>query len=118
MCSGHRPVVDGELDGGADLRRLQGVQVGAEPVHDLGGEVASRLAAHGVRGNATETDGEVPGLPAGGLPGAGQSQGADCGQHEASAGADDVAAVAGDRPGRFQVAEPVPSLTARRFTRR
>jgi hypothetical protein len=99
--------VDGDLDGGPDLRRFQGIQAGAQLVHDLSREIASRLAARGVGGNVACTDGEVAGQPGGRLPGAGQSQGADPGEHEPRAAADDVAVVAADRPGGLKVAEPV-----------
>ena len=82
MSSGRRPVSMAISIAVLDLRRLQGVQVGAQLGHDLRREVASRLAAHGFGGDVADPDGEVAVQPGGGLPGAGQAQGADPGQHE------------------------------------
>ena len=90
--------VDRDLDGGLDLSRLQGVQAGAQRGHDFRWQVTARLAALGSGGNVGGGDGDVAGQPGGWLPGPGQAQGADPGQHGTGAPADHVAVIPGDRP--------------------
>ena len=91
--------VDGDLGGGPNFLRLQGVQTGAQHGHDLRWQVTSRLAALGLGGNIPGSDDEVAGQSRGGLPGPGQAHCADPGQHGAGAPAKDVAVIPADRPG-------------------
>ena len=99
--------VDADLGGDPDLGRFEGVEVGAQHGHDLGGQAASGFAAFGIGRDIDAFDGEVAGQSGSVLTGPGQAQGSDSGEHLAHVAADHVALVAADPAGGFQVAEPV-----------
>ena len=81
MSSGRRPVSMAIWMAVRTSAGSRAVQAGAQLGHDLGWQVASGFAALGIGGNVAEPDGEVAGQPGGRLPGPGQAQGADPGQH-------------------------------------